>query len=209
MTLNESNVISNRLYFHGRTMGYSSSIEKLYPPTTYKPFFVSGDLNYALSYANDAAWKGSVDKAEVYLITLNPNARVFDPTNEKDMSMLENLNFWPDEIIDMMRQGTDILMVMAYASKHRITNILSGSGPKSYRDYLCKQLEKLGFDMFKTTEEVDGDFSDLVYGIFNLNGLGSIYPQKINPRILRRVGRKINAGIPTSEIIQFVVDHQN
>lgn len=195
-SINESKVIEDRLYFHGTR--YKKN--KLEPPQPYKPFFVSGNLEYAMSYANVDSEHDSC----VYLVKLNSNANVFDPTNEEDLKRLESLNFWPKEVIDKLQNGDDILQIMNYASTRKLIDSLKGSGAITHRDQLCKQLKQLGYDMFKTKEDSDGYESDLVYGVFTMNGLDSLYPKAISLDKVREIDEMFKSNKSTSEILNAI-----
>ena len=202
----ESKVVDNQLFFHG-TKHIKSKLEK---PETFKPFFVTKDVDYALSYAEYR--KTSDDNAGIYLVKLNPNAKVFDPTNEEDFSKLEQLHFWELDVLDRLRHGADVLMVMDYAAhsilgKNRESKMgiqMRGCGALDFRDRFCKQLKDLGYSMFKTQEDSDGYNSDLVYGVFDIDGLDSLYPKAISLDEAKKIERMVKQRIPISRILQEI-----
>ena len=180
--LDESAVELKHLYFHGT----SHTKEMLREPSPLKPFFITKDISYALSYITHS----HVDNkdAAIYVVFLNPRANVFDPTNSEDIKKLEELDFWPKEVIDRLKSGADVLMVMEYAAKQsysdpngsKMAKQLHGTGAKTHREEFCKQLKMLGFDMFKTAEDSLGYSSNLVYGVISVNGLDSLVSKPIS-----------------------------
>ena len=215
MKLCESSVDRSRLYFHGKTG--INPIREILPPEPFKPFFVSSDLDYVLTYATYAPlkhYKEHVDP-EVILVKLNPNARVFDPTVPADLNRLDRLNFWELDVLDRLASGADVLMVMEYAAhsilgknrESRMGQILKGAGARTFRDYFCKQLLDLGYDMFKTSEDVDNTASEHVYGIINKRGFESFYPDIIDIETAKQANQMLKTGVSNDQVIKFIQEN--
>ena len=87
----ESKVPVDKLFFHGSRL--NSKLLKLNPPTVDNIFFVTSDLDYADMYAFD-----ETNGSNIYVVTLNKDANIFEPWNRSDREKLD----YPDEVKELL-----------------------------------------------------------------------------------------------------------
>lgn len=89
--ISESKVPTDKLFFHGSRL--NSKLLKLNPPTVENIFFVTSDLDYADMYAFD-----ETNGSNIYVVTLNKDANIFEPWNRSDREKLD----YPDEVKELL-----------------------------------------------------------------------------------------------------------
>ena len=87
----ESKIPTDKLFFHGSR--FNSKLLKINPPTVDNIFFVTSDLDYADMYAFD-----ETNGSNIYVVTLNKDANIFEPWNRSDREKLD----YPDEVKELL-----------------------------------------------------------------------------------------------------------
>lgn len=106
LELDEANIDTNKLYFHGSENG---NIKRLYAPTPEKPLFVTADIDYANEYLQAAHPNGHAkfdeneSPGKVYLIDLDfDDIKMFDARVKEDKEKL--VSHWPPYILDQLSE---------------------------------------------------------------------------------------------------------
>lgn len=130
--LSEANLSKDQLFFHGT----KNQLQRLKSPTAERPFFVSGNLEYAYAYAYAGQVNGRTQftiKQEkpgyVYIVELSDGINLFDALNNNDISKLARK--YPKYIIESLKtkewsiwsifQHVNKILYTFY--KHKFSNI--------------------------------------------------------------------------------------
>ena len=106
MTICESRIDTNALYFHGT----KNKIDQVHSPSAYSPFFVCKDIDYAYSYSHVGQVNGKSCfqikqdfPGYIYIIELNPRkVNMFNALDNNDISKLSKM--YPKYLIENLKQ---------------------------------------------------------------------------------------------------------
>ena len=167
--LNESFFLDKtNLYFHGSTNKHIRSLEK---PSIKKPFCVSQDIEYAVTYAEKEAFGDESDEelnrnnGVVYAVTIDiDNLKIFDFSNDSDIKKLNGR--WPNRIVDFFKKDNernegfqvDPWMVLADLNDYSRMDDLNAEGKEILRllnTFVLKRINKKFGTHFKNIGEVN------------------------------------------------------